>query len=650
MIPRTNSLFEQYGTGDLAWLKKGAKVKYQRVTDTGTVTDYRGIILSVRAGGPEFVVEVAGELSGRANLIDKQPVLVRGIHDLGSMVSYAVRGMGFKMFPRFPETGLTYPNEGGTTMLSWLQKLCALSQTAGSPQRTIMPTTWGGTTWAFNPKDTTTVNFTVYADGHRIELDLVDDATEQPNTVFGSGISPDGERWRGAAYPGFFQGPPAEYPMAGGASFGVGTTNEDTVNGDGIRVLRVQLTHFGYLGPGSDITAPYDAHVAEAVNQLKDDAGLPEDGVMTTAAWAALWDIDVTGLSKAGAKILPLAQATRVRTHNRSSTGAIIGRNPDRVPGSLRVDRTIDFGVVEKARARSHAKAIIHTSNGHEWAGTIRLNDIGVFTGEHDGDDADTLTADDLMPARNIRPGMNAWLPYFDGGTLVHVSGVDVDPTSNAVTLTVDTGARDMLDLSEALKRNRESRRNIYREWMEGNRGLKPAGNFISRDEFFGKLYEDVRLDGGRWNMVPVIMGQSGTVSRTDVRLTDVATEFCMAVFAKKVTSTTLQGLIGNPFSVDDNGLTAWEHDNMDQFLERRVLLYVAGQGAQPCGYSWKKGYNSDGTRTANPLVGTHRDDSSWAYVTDPAGDVIVWLAIYPRRNCTLRRGRLFYALEDDVT
>lgn len=650
-IPRTNAMFEQYGVGELAWLKQGATVLYQRVTDDGTVTDYRGIVVAIRPSSREFVVDVAGEMTGRTTAHYKPQVLARDLMDLGSMVSKGIRGFGFQISPRYPETGIVYPNQGDMSWISWLQQLCTWSQTAEVNQRSIMPVVWGEPLWQFEPKNTTTVDLTLYADGTRIALNLVDDAMEQPNTVYGSGVSPTGERWRNAKYPNMIQGPAPQYPIAGGAAFGVGTTDADTISGDGITLLRGKLAQSGYLSDTRSIGSTYDTYVAAAVNRVKEDAGLTEDGEVTLATWAALYNIDVTGYSTEGAQIVPLAQTTAVRKYNRSSTGAILGRNPDYVPGSLVVARTIDYGVCDKERATRHAKKLIYSTAGHQWAGTITLNGISAFTGEHDETDAEDLTADDLMPMRDIRPGMNAWLPYFDGGTLVHISGVDYSPGSpDTVTLTVDTGARDLLDLTQALKRNQESRRDIRREWMTTNRGTKAPGNFVQRDEWFGKLYQDVDLVGGQWNTVELVMGQSGTVNRTDIRVTNTATEFCVAVFAHPITADRLNAIAGDPFSVDGDGLTTWEHEWAQTYFDRNLLLYVAGQGAQPGGYGWKKGYDENGDRTANPLIGTLVDASTWSYISDPTTDCTVHVAIYPLDDCTLRRGQLFYALEDDVT
>lgn len=665
VIPRTNSLFERYGQGDLAWLKKGAPVKYQRVTDDGTVTDYVGIIWAIRGGGPRgnFVAEIGGALSSRADKIDKQPVLIRKVYDLGLMMKFALDVIGFTISPaNGPVTGLTYPVEGGMTLLGWMQKLGALSQTAGVAQRSLMPKTWGGSVWEFKPKDTTTVDFTAYADGQRIGLDLVDDLSEQPNTIFGSGVTPEGERWRGSAYPGFFQGPPAPYPFDDTShAFGEDTTDDDTDTGDGITVMRIKLAVTGFLNDRYSTGSTYDANVAAAVDRLKDRAGLTVNGIMTAEAWDALWDAEVVGFSDEGAIILPLAQAAAVRYYNRSSTGSIIGLNDQHRVGTPRVDRTIDFGVCDEGDARNYAQSILHTDQeDHQWVGTVTLNSISVFSGDRDSDYADAFNADpdafvdDMMVARDIRPGMNGSLPYFDGGTLVHVSTVDVsaadDLGNRTVTLTVDTGAKDHLDLVQARARNRESGRNVYREWIVSSRGVKAPGNFTSRDKWFGKLDHNVELTGGQWNVVPFVMGQSGTVGRVDVRVFDDESEFCMAMFSQEVTEPGMNGFVGNPFSTDGDGLTVWEHEHMQPFFDDRNLLYLAGKGDQPCGYSWMNGYDDAGDRTAVPLSGRHLDGASWGYISDPRLKAICWMAIWPKADCTLRPGRLFCALEDDAT
>lgn len=650
-IPRTNSNFgDRPGHGDLAWLKEGAHVKYQRVDTDGNViaTDYRGIITTLRATSREWVAEIDGELVGKANLIDRPPALLRRKFDIGQLVTFTMEGLGFKVSPRFPVTNVHVVDPGGTTAAGSLSTWCALARTDDDNPYSIMPTTWGGSTWALAEKDTTTKHFTVFSDGARITLDLVDDLAEKPNTIFGSGVTPNGLRYRGAKYPGFFQGEPAPYPYSDtSTTFGVGTLNSDTDTGDGITVLARKLSRVGYLDDDLSRSDTFNNAMGRAVDLLKSDAGLTQDGTMNYAAWKALWNIDVVGYSPEGARIFPMAQNSKVQRFLYSSTGDVIGTNPDFVFGTVRVDRSIDFGICDEWMARAYARSLIVTPGARRWTGTITLNSVSVFSGEHDETDVADLTADDLMPARDIRPGMNAWLPYFDGGTLLHVAGVDVN--GDTVTLTVSSAALDIFDLTQSLQRAADSKRNIYREWRQTLHGAKAPNNFTQRDKLFGVLDRDEPLVGRQWNVVPVIVGQSGSVSQALLKLS-LPTEFYFAVFAKDISPSWLDGHVGNPKHVNDDGSTPWENPDLDQYFENRDLILVEGQGGQPCGYYWRKGYFSDNTRTAAPLTGSFLSHATWTYATDPQGLPVVYVAIWPEDDCSLLEGRIFDALEDDVT
>lgn len=656
VIKRTNSYFEPYGTGDLAWLVENAKVKYQRVTDDGTVTDYRGFIRSIRNGdasvGFAWVAEVAGELTGKASDLDRPQQIIRKRFDIGNKVTFMMEGMGFHLAERFPETSVDFVESGGTTQLALLQTLCALTRTEESQQWTIMPTVWGGSTWAFAEKDVTTKDFTVFADGSRIVLDLVNDTSEKPNTVFGNGVSRSGERWRNARYPGFFQGTPAGYPFADHShNFGIGTTDADTDTGFGISVLVHKLT---YLDDGLANLTTYTSAVARAVKRLQAAAGQSQTGTMTYDAWQALWNTDAVGFDTDGARIFPLYQHPSVNRYRYSASGDLVGRNPDYVEGTRRVDRSIDFGLCERDVAARYARNLVNSLSGNQWTGTITLNACSVFSGERTSSYANSVNADpqafvdDMMVARDIRPGMNAWLPLVAGGTLVHISGVDVD--DNGATLTVDTQARNLLEVSQIIARRKESKRDLRREWMVSNMGTRPAGNMISRDRWFGRLTQKKALPGNTWTTFPLVVGQSGTVNFTRLEMVQDV-EFVVCVFVKKVTRKQLNNQIGNPFPVSEDGESVWDQASTAAFRASKILRYAAGDETNPCGYGARNKFRPDGeTRTAAPLNGLHLDDGTWSYLCEGDQDPVVWMGIYPLEDCTLKAGRLLWALEDDVT
>jgi hypothetical protein len=665
IIPRTNSAFERAGQGDLACLKKGAEVLYRRLDEDGNLiaTDYRGVVLAIRANGRNFALDVGGQVEGRAELIYRPNPKVRHVVDAGHWVQLALSDLNIPITPPLgPVTGFLLTDRGDMTLGAWLLHCCQYAQNRNGLQYTLMPQTWGGTRWEFRHKDTTTVDMTIYADGDRIELNLVDDATEQPNTYFGTGIDPDGTRWDGSGYPGFFSVKDIpDYPVTDDSTptgtplnFGIGTTDADTVHGDGITELRIKLLSMGYLDLG-EATTVYNQAMYDAVHELKKDADLSDNGTMTPAAWDALWDVSVTGFSNVGAGCYPILQDSNVRKWKYSATKSIIGRNDNYDPTVLRVDVKEDFGPgVSKQAAIDNIRARRSRAGSKNWAGTITLNSVGAFTGQHDDTDWDTLTGDDLMPLVDIRPGMNAWLPYFDGGTLVHIADARVNRDTNGVAtsavLHVDTQARDALTLREIIERNRDSRRDPRREWLASNQATKPSGNVPARDEWFGKLDRNAHLIGGRWNTIYIITGYSGTVNRTHLVTINDPAEFCFAVFSGNVTEAQLQHRLGNPFPVDPvTGETVWDDTALDDWFEDKILRYAFGNEKQPGGYGRRKKYGNNGHRTTAPLTGTYIDDSSWTYLSTGDRRPFITLAIYPDRDCILRRGQVFDALVDDV-
>jgi peptidoglycan hydrolase-like protein with peptidoglycan-binding domain len=638
---------DTFGTGELSWVREGARVVISRTFDTDPEQiDYVGVVLTVVPDGRVLRLEVGGELSGRASCQDVQPPVVRTSQDVGHWAALVAQTLNMTLSPWFgPTTGIKIAQTGGQSLLSWAQYVGTMSQDDDGTQRAMMPATWGSRTWTFNAKNTTTKHLTLLGpDDARGVLRVTRDATQQPNVWYGTGISPDGIRWRNAKWPGVFQGTPDEYPIAGGGSFGVGTTNADTIDNDGITTLWVNLQQRGYLPPASaGSSTVYGSEMAKAVKALQRDADLAVTGTMTSAAWDALFDLSVTGFDVNGAKVFPLVEDPRVRKFTYSATGAVIGRNPAYDPTVLRVERTIDFGPgVDKATGRAWCVGQMARASGKNWVGTIELNATGAFWGAHN--DESTVTAADVASFRDIRPGMNIWVPYFDGGTLFHISGVDVGP--DGATLTVDTQARDLMELREIIDRNQAGKRDTRRAWLLQNQPTKASGNMVTADEDFGILFNKVHLDGGKWNVFPVIAGQHGQVGKVDLRMVDGA-EYAVAAFSKKITRRRLHRKVGDPLTTADESV--WETSDIQDWYDDGLLLYAVGDGKQPCGYGRRRKLNDNGDPTGAPLTGRFIDFATWPYYHAPETAVLIYMAIYPDRDCTLKRGQILWAQLDDA-
>lgn len=635
---------------DLGWVRAGAEVVISRTFDDAPEkVDYRGRVISVEAQGRILNLDIGGQFAGPASLLQQQNQLFRYTNDVGHWALLAAEAVGLRFTPWIgPVTGIELTHVGGQSHLAWSQYICAMSQDNAGLQRSLMPTVWGGNTWGFGQKDYTTVHGTVYNDDARAVLQVVQDASEAPSAVYGTGITPDGERITNAKWPGVFAGPAPDYPIEGGGSFGVGTTDADTVNGDGITVMQLKLREMGYVSFSLELAGTYTTAIANGVKKLQDDAGLSQTGTMTVAAWNALYDNDVTGYSVNGAYIAPLAEDPRVRKWNRSSNGAILGRNPLYDPTILRVERTIDFGAgITRAAMVAYARGVINRSaTMKNWVGSLRLEGVSVFTGASALADPDTLTADDILSYRDIRPGMNLWFPYFDGGTLFHVSGADVDDAG--VTLTLDTQARDLVEVSEILSRNADSRRDVRREWNFANRGGKPSVNMIACDEGFGWIDRRRPLKPG-WNIFPVIGGQQGQVNRIDVRLTDDI-EFAMCVLSKDKSEKWLTHRVPHPLDggPDDNE-GPWDVADVQALIDDKTFLYVCGDGADPLGYGSKHKYGRLGNRTSAPLIGRHLDDAPWPYIAAAHTSVLEYVCIYVESATSVKQGRLMYPQLNDA-
>jgi hypothetical protein len=104
---------------------------------------------------------------------------------------------------------------------------------------------------------------------------------------------------------------------------------------------------------------------------------------------------------------------------------------------------------------------------------------------------------------------------------------------------------------------------------------------------------------------------------------------------------------IGNPLTTADESV--WETSDIQDWFDDRVLLYATGDGKQPCGYGKRRKYDDAGNRTSAAANGRLLDDSPWPYIAAAHTAVIVYVAIYPDQDCTLRRGRILYPQLDDA-
>jgi hypothetical protein len=600
---------EKAGTGDLAWLRKGATAELIQVDVDGARVRrvWRGVVARLARSGGGIVVDCLGEASGRMSLRDKQSELFFWNKDVGPLATMALRRCGIRVTsPSGPRTGIKIPERGldGGSFLDYCDRILAEAQHANGDQWTVKPTTSGAYRIAL--KDRATIAGTVFYGAAGVEVDLTSDLTEEPNALYGYGRTDAGELWNNARYPGILQGDRPTFP----GTLQAGDT------GEYVEALQQKLFGMRYLSLFKAFESEvYDADTVAAVKRLQRDVKLPRTGVVNKATWDALYNISKTGWSLNDAYVAPLVADDRLDWWQRTSNGSPVRLNPDYDPSVVQVDRTVDFGVQTPMQARrwsEHEFDRIH-NQGTGWQGEITLaTDLAAGDVTHAANAPNgTLSRLDLAAGANIR------LRNFDGGTLkLHVSAVDV-ASDQSVRLLVDTHARDAMTVAQILERDRSSRVKPHRAWLANRRQGNGSKSIVEATVDFGWLTTSVRCRGGRWTVVPVIAGQSGSVNRVRVKGTP-ARDFCVGITAKRTSPKWWRRVVGNPLRSG-----AWTRDRVrDRIENKRVLLFAYGD-------------------KDNPAHGTLLDDGGWDYHT--FDQPVLWVAVFPRRTMTLKPQRLLW-------
>lgn len=604
-FPQIVACFETEGAGALSWLRAQAPVQVNRVVDDVVVgTDWKGFVAAFDKSGRTLSVELGGEANGRAAMRDRQVPVFPRFNDLGHQMADAIRDLGLPHYPNLGAvTGIETLTTGGTGHLNHINDLHAKAWTRSGRQWSTMPNEATGV-YETHRKDGTTIHGTVFLDDAKTVGTLRRDIAEEPNQIFVTCVTPAGMRVRFAKYPNLTQGPVPAFP--GNMSFG------DT--GEGVRLLTMKLHASGYIRL-AEVAGGFDDDVLQAVYDLQTDAGLPYTGVVNLATWEALYDLSITGLTLEGPGILPAASRSKTRKYDRSANGTPLGFNVDYDPAVIVRHRTIDMGSgVSRKQAREFAKTVLHDSDAANWVGDIVFHTGALVRGT--GTIGMSVTAASVMDARELRPGMNLWLPQFDGGTLVHISACQVN--DGLVTATVDTRFRDALEVWEVISRNAESRNDPSRHRNRKQRASTiPKDSIGEWDEFGGMLGVDLNLVAG-WNEFPVIGALAGQINRFRISLTAPA-EFAVAVTGAKVGVNRWNDLIGAPLTIV--GTKDWERAAVDSVLQNNFICYSAGTKDEPCGYG--RGRKADG----DPLTGTFNDRAGFPYFS--ADRTQLWVAVW---------------------
>lgn len=668
-LPQINGYYEILGVGDLAFARKGVRVEYQRCErlPDGTAgpvvaTDYIGRVwyVGVDAAVPFLVVE--GDLIGDASHVYRPPPLRWRSIDGGTLLFALIeRELQKRYTPRVdPDgdgqrlgvlTGIRLVERGGMYVDELLREYVGLLQHRNGDTWTVVPATWGTDEYTVSLVDRETVHYSLYVDKARVVPNLVDGPVD--NEWFGQCIRTDGALERNAKLPGIIPGRPPRYPLEDESPFGVGTTNADTANGSGITVLHNKLISVGYLAPAYQ-GETYTVFTEEAVRKFRTKNDLGTSGNMTLEVWNALYDVTVAGYSLSQARIHALVQGPAVDPWLYTENGSLRKANPKHDLTVPRAGRRLDFGPgFTKAEMIEWIEGEQARTAGPNWTGTLTMvPGTGAILGLHEQGDP---TPDDsaLVSLRDLRPNSNVWLANYQGGILVYNPTI-VFGTDGGARLDLDTHHRDGMEVREIIRRNKDSLNSPQRQHRRETRRSK--GTFDARQPWeaeYGQIFDDAPCPAGKYTVIPVPAGQSGTIERLYIATKDAPAAFYAAVFGRapggnyKALQAELNRRVPNPGAVDANGETAWSTDPaLEDWFEDRSLRLVLGNARQPCGYGRRKHTNDEKQVTNAPIVGWTRSGGfDYATFEEP----VLYLCIWPQTDTVVEARRVMWKLYEDT-
>jgi len=229
------------------------------------------------------------------------------------------------------------------------------------------------------------------------------------------------------------------------------------------------------------------------------------------------------------------------------------------------------------------------------------------------------------MSARELRPGMNLWAPLFDGGTLFHISGIDVSNDGADVSLILDTQARDTMPAWEAITRNRETRSNPARAWSGAVRASSVRSDTLADwTDICGNLAHKIPVAGGEWTEIQIPAGQEGVVRKRQMQLEDAA-EFAVILSQKPIGLAMLEARIPAPLTAPDSGRPWYEREAIVDWLDRRGKLDAWGTPEQPCGYDPSRKTDSTGP-TGEPATGLFVETAGLNYSAANPGRLYLYV------------------------
>jgi peptidoglycan hydrolase-like protein with peptidoglycan-binding domain len=615
-LPGINPQFVDY---DLVERFGRERTVLQLVLDGEVVsTMHKGFVSRVDTSGTSLTLQLGGEAAGRMSGTEVTDPVYRRRQDVEHICCDLIRDARVRAKEHEGSSGIGLIKRSGDNALNVFNEYLDIWKGASGDPVTFTPNNRGA--YRKTVKDTTTIHATAYIDSSLVSQDLSVDFMEAQMAlrVYARGFTNKGELVTNIKTPGMTQGDPPAFPSVDPLT--VGDTDADTTTGAGVTAIQEQLALHNFYDVNDGVPGEFTASLASAVMTFQAVAGLTVTGDVGETTWDELWNLAEYGYSLDGAREYPTAQDTRMVKWFRTANGSKIRLNPAYDPHLPPNDVFIDVGgPFGKGEIRKFAESKL-APDSPVWMGTLTFRS-GLIVGEHNPSDA--LVAADVMDRRDLRPNMNVWLPHFNGGLLVTLTGVDHGPDETQAL--VSTHPATTMETWAAIERRREGKSNPGRAWsghVRQSQVRRDTG--ATWDTSSGLLANKVALVEG-WNEVKIPAGQAGIIKRVRMQLEDAA-EFAVIITTKQVSVPGLNSRI-EPMSAP-TGRPWYERANIVNWLNKRGLLDAWGTPNQPCGYDPSRKTGDDGAATAEPTTGLFVEYASMTYETgvEPVLYAYVWV------------------------
>ena len=596
-------------------------------------TMHKGFVSSIDTSGTELVLHLGGEAAGRLSGLYVPPPVYRRKQDVEHILVDTLRDARVRAKEHEGESGVPLVRRGGSDGLSiFTEYLAVWAGETGDPI-TFTPNDRGA--YRKTLKDLETIHGTAYIDSSLVDQQLSVDFMEAPmaRRVWMRAFTAAGELVTNIKTPGLTQGAVPDFPNTGAMQ--VGDTDEDTLTGAGVTAVQEQLAIHNFYDVEDGIPGVYDDDLASAVMIFQAVAGLTVTGEVGETTWDEMWNVAEYDYSLDGAREYPTAQDIRMVKWFRTANGARIRENPLYDPHLPPNDVFFDAGgPFRKAQIGRFAKSKLAPEGG-VWLGEMTFWS-GYIDGEHNP--GDPLTSADVRDRRDLRPNMNLWLPYFNGGMVVTVSGVRHGPENSRVL--VSNHPATTMEVWEAKKRRRETRATLGRGWSGHVRASQVRQDEgPSWDTSSGWIANKVDLAEG-WNEIKVPAGQAGLVKSIRTQLEDPA-EYAVLLTQKPVSVVALntRDATATPLTDPRPSTRPWyELDAVMNWLEKRAYLKAWGTPQQPCGYD-RSLKTDDLGATGSPTTGLFLEEAGFDYSTGV--EPVLYLYIWVESANALMSGRI---------